>query len=345
MTGRNLFSLFRQDLLVSLRNSLFWFLVATVLLLVVVVHFALPSGQAAPPTVYFFDGTHGKLLEQALLKAEIDAQFMASAATVEQAVSEDHTATGVVVQGTIDAPRATIIHSGQVSQQQVNIIHASLEQLFAALTGTEQAGVYTVELLRETAEPIPPNLSAVPAMLIGEVVSTAFMLAAVLLFQEKQDGSILAYRVSPGTTTGYILSKTLVLTLMCLLLGTGLVMLTVGPTVNWLLLPTITLAAIFFTLAGIIIGVFYDNLSEWLLPGGGIIVLSMLPLISYAYPAFAPKFITWIPTYQIVFAVGETLFPTGRSVLPAIWLLLALIAVAWPVCHLLVRKRLLREGS
>ena len=36
------------------------------------------------------------------------------------------------------------------------------------------------------------------------------MLVAVMIFQEKQEDSIRAYRISPGTVAGYILSKTLV---------------------------------------------------------------------------------------------------------------------------------------
>ena len=108
----------------------------------------------------------------------------------------------------------------------------------------------------------------------------------------------------------------------------------------------VALASILMTLVGMIVAVFFRSLSEWFFPGALLLIVNMLPVVSYAAPVFSPKFITLIPSYPLIFAVNNILFaPTKQGYMgPLVLLLLAEILVAFAVCYLLVHKKLMKDG-
>jgi hypothetical protein len=178
-------------------------------------------------------------------------------------------------------------------------------------------------------------------------VLLGFFIVAVLVFQEKQEGAIRAYRVSPAGPLAYILSKNLLLVVLALPYGGLLVLAGRGLEVNYLnLFILIILSSSLMTFAGLFVAVFFNNISEWFFIGVFILILNMLPLIAYAMPAFAPAWLTWIPSYPVVFGVREILFPTGKSgfMLPMAGLLAAQTAVALAAAYWAVSTRLMREA-
>jgi len=344
MKPRNFLTLFRQDAAIALRNSLVWFMLFTAVLMIVLVRFAMPDGWEPKQAMFWHDATQEQTLSTALRQMGQGDLLLESSGELEAAVAADKNAVGVIYTGSITNPQVTLLSNGNLSPERVNIIQAALEQFQAGLTGAQRPEV-TVETLRPKAAPIPRNLSSVPILLTFEVLITGFMLVAVLMFQEKQEGSIRAYRISPGTVGGYILSKTFVFTLLGIVYGTIFVLASMGLSLNWpLLLAAIALGAAFYTLLGIAVAVFFGNLSEWFMPGFTLLILNFLPIISYALPTFAPGFLAWIPSYYAVYGLGEILFPTGASLLPMFLYLGLGTALAYGLCHLLVTKKLMKEG-
>lgn len=346
MTAKNLFNLFRQDLTISLRNSLVWFMGFTALLMIVLVRFALPSDfQLEQQRMYWYDGTQENYLGAALEQMGLGDYILESPQALEEKVAQNPGAIGVIYQGSITHPRVTLITNGEISAQSLALVEASLEQIQAGLLGATDRRGFTIQTLNPGGKPIPPNMASVPILLTFEVLITGFMLVAVLMFQEKQEGSIRAYRISPGTTAAYIFSKTLVFTLLGLVYGTVFVLATMGLAVNWpALLAAMALGAAFYTLLGIALAVFFSNLSEWFVPGFALLVLNFLPIISYAVPTFSPRLLTLVPSYYAVFGFGEILFPTGASLLPMFAYLGIGIFVVYTVCHLLVHHKMMKEG-
>lgn len=343
MKPRSLAMLFRQDLTIAMRNSLVWFMLFTVVLMFILVRFALPEGWEPEQAMFWHDATNEQVLAAALKNMGREDYLLDSREAVEEAVKADKSAVGAVYTGSISSPQVTLITNGNLSPERVNIIQASLEQFQAGLTGTDRT--VAMETLRPGAKPIPRNMAFLPIVVTFEVLITGFLLVAVLMFQEKQDGSIRAFRISPGTAGGYILSKTLVFTLLGLIYGSVLILATMGPRVNWpIVLGAMALGAAFYTLLGIAVAVFFSNLSEWFVPGLAVLVLNFLPIISYALPTFSPEFMTWIPSYHAVFGMGEILFPTGSSLTNMVLYLGIGTAAAYALCHLLVTKKLMKEG-
>jgi len=251
---------------------------------------------------------------------------------------------GIIYAGSPASPQVTLAVNGDLSPERQNLVQAALEQIQAGLIGRPRPD-YTVETLRPKAPAIPRNLSSVPILLTFEVLITGFMLVAVLVFQEKQEGSIRAYRISPGTVSGYILAKTLVFTLLGLTYGSILILATMGIPQNWpLLLAAMAMGAALYTMLGLAVAVFFSNLSEWFMPGFTVLVLNFLPIISYALPTFSPGFMTWIPSYYAVFGLGELLFPTGASLAPMFLYFGIGILIAFALCQVLVTKKLMKEG-
>lgn len=341
MKPRNLFMLFRQDLAVALRNSLVWFMLFTALLMIVMVRFAIPADFELEQAMFWHDATQEQQMAAVIRQKGQGDLLLPSPSAVEEAVAEDRGAVGVIYSGNA----AKLVTNGDISPERLNLIQATLEQMQAAITGAARPEI-AVETLRPRTEAIPRNLSAVPMLLTFEVLITGFLLVAVMIFQEKQEGSIRAFRISPGTVTGYILAKTTVFTLLGLVYGSILVLATIGVPANWgPLLGVMAIGAILYILMGIAVAVFFNNLSEWFIPGLTVLILNFLPIISYALPTFSPRILTWIPSYYAVFAMGEVLFPTGARLTPMLVYYAVGIVIAFALCYILVTKKLMKEGN
>ena len=179
----------------------------------------------------------------------------------------------------------------------------------------------------------------------SEVLVLGFLFVAVFIFQEKSEGSIRAYRVSPGGTATYILAKTLVFMALGVVYGLGLVTAAMGFSVNYgALLLLIVLGVNLYTFLGISVAVFFRNISEWFFTGVLLLAINMAPLASLMFPMFSPRWLTWLPSYPVVFGLSEALFPSGRSILPLAGLLAVENVLAYTLCYVLTRQKLMKEG-
>lgn len=344
---KGLLNLFKKDMIVALRNSLFWVLIVTLILMIVVVKFAIPDEIEIRDNRVIYDNSQDKALEGVLLNTGLQEENLVfSEEEVRKRVEENSQSVGIIYEGSLEDPHFTVIHHGDINPQQQRLIDASLEALVVALRGVGQGGNYEVEFVRPQGPPISRKLTTIPSLLVFEVLILGFMYIALFMFQEKEEGSIRAYRISPGFTSQYILSKALVFMVVGLIYGFSLVIFTVGTSFNFLYLAiAIIMGSALYTFLGGIVGVFFNSISEWFVIGIGLLMINMVPIISNLYPSFSPRFVTWIPSYPILSIFHEILFPTGKIILSTMLLVLAITIGAYIVCHLLVEKRLMKEGK
>ncbi len=112
-------------------------------------------------------------------------------------------------------------------------------------------------------------MTGLPALLAFEVIVLGFLLVAVFIFQEKSDGSIKAYCISPGGTLSYLLSKTALFAVIVLIYGLFFLLFTIGIPEQLLKISVVLLlASALYTLLGIIVEVFFRGISDWLFVGG-----------------------------------------------------------------------------
>jgi ABC-2 type transport system permease protein/fluoroquinolone transport system permease protein len=306
-------SLLSQDLVLAWRNGHVAVVVAIALLMIALIIF-LPAELSSGPNEYLLDELSGAPVRDALIDLGADVQGLPeSRSSFDDLLSANPNATGVIVGGTVDRPEVEIIQRTAMPEESINLLTATLDLVLRSLQVGELPTA-PVERLRPQAAVIPLNLSGVPVFLAFEVGILGFLLVAVFVFQEKQEGTVRAYRVTPAGLAAYLASKASVFTILGLVYGVAVVLVGFGAAVNWpVLLGLLVWASLFMTIFGLGFAVWFDNLSHWFFPGLALLVLNMLPFFAYIYPVFNPTWLRFIPSYSLVFALREVLFPTGDA--------------------------------
>ena len=273
--------------------------------------------------------------------------MISSEAEMQATLAESQRAQGVIFRGSLEAPEFEIIVQGNINEQNINLLKKSLDTLIQTMRGATQPVNAEITILSPDSEPIPLNKNMIPIFMSFEVILLGFMIGAVLIFQSKQEGTIRAYRVSPGGTLVFILSKVILYDTISLIYGLVVALAAFGTAPNYLHLALMILgASTLMTLLGLAIAVFFTNISEWFFAGAMLLVVAMMPTLSYAMPIFTPAFITWIPTYRIIFGFRDILFGMGSlATLNQTFLILGIALVAsFAICYLAVDKRLMKAG-
>jgi ABC-2 type transport system permease protein/fluoroquinolone transport system permease protein len=346
---RRLASLLRQDLVLAWRNGHVAVVLAIAALMVALIVF-LPGEISRGPGEYLLDTIPGAPVRAAVLDLGGNtAALPATRGEFDELLGSNPNTVGIVVGGSLDRPVVEIITRTNLPEQTVNLLVASVEQVLRHARG-ETPAEYPVEYLRPAATVVPLNLSGVPIFLAFEVGILGFLLVAVFVFQEKQEGTIRAYRVTPGGLWPYLASKALVFTVIGIAYGAIVIVLGFSLSgtslaVNWpAILVLVTWASLFMTTFGLGFAAWFNNLSHWFFPGLGLLVLNLLPFVSYVYPVWSPAWVTVIPSYGLVYALREALFSTGEPELIGRTLVAGLPWLAGAVAFgaLSVQNRLLK---
>lgn len=345
---KRMLNLMKQDSKVALRNYFHLVILILAVLMSLIINFAIPEEVKLTPTELFFDNTPGKVFQEYLISEGVERdRFFNTREALKEEVRKKDNSLGIIVEGELDRARVTIIHQGTESEEILNLLDATIESALDRIRGIERETNHRVEYLRPKSAPVPFNKNTIPVIVFMEAIMLGFLLIAVMVFQEKEEGSIRAYRVSPGGTLEYILSKATVNMGLGVIYATLLVMFTMGFRVNYpALLALVALSSFFITMLGLAVSAFFRNLQEFLFVGVFILSILAFPVGSYYSPAFSPDIITWLPSYPILFGVREILFPTGKTGFIAS-LNLLLIAESLGmllISYLVVKRRLMKEG-
>lgn len=346
-----LINLIKQDALLSWRNGLV-IVTAVTLAVIVTLYWTLPlmvpgeidfgAGQ------YYYDDTDDGSFQNYMISAGADEEaFVSERDELETLVSEGTGNTGIVVHGTSDSLSFEFVFKNRPSDKAVNILQAAMRNASAAVRGESFGEPIRLDVLRPGSKPLAANQSLVTVMLAFEAMILGFLFVAVVVFGEKKEGSMRAYRVSPSGLLNYALSKTLVFTLMSTFYGLLMVLLTIGPGADFLsLTPVLFLACGVMTALGLGIAVFFNNISEWFAPGVLALSINMISIIPYQIPTFKAGLLTYLPGYHVIFGVTEILYPTGKSnfagpmyITLAVWFAVSALFAIWAV-----NKNVMREA-
>jgi len=346
MRGRSrLSALLRQDLLLAHRTGLFAIVLGLAVVLALVVNFALPTVISLTAHEYVVDLAEGRPVARALEAAGRGDVLLASVDDLKRRVADDRSAVGLVFRGTPESPQVELHLQGSEPQATVNSLEAVASTLWNSAVGTGPGGAHRLVELRPGSAKVPFNKGLVPVLLVFEVVLLGFMFAGVMVFQEKAEGSIKAYRVSPAGPWPYIISKAAVNLTLSLVYGLLLVLFTLGPRPALLgVLGLVALASLLMTLFGLFLSSFYTGLSDFLYVLLLVIIVFTLPAASYFSPAFKLPLSEFMPSYPLLFGVRELAFPTGKTgfLAPMVLTLLAEIAVVAGLARWAVERKLLR---
>lgn len=313
---KRLAGLFKKDTKIAYRNFFFGIVVLSAALLIVVTNFFIPEKiNTDAKIIYYYEGGNEQSLVPLLKFLENKAGNLRvdSKEEIAQKMEKDRNTIGMVIKQVNNSPSIEFVMQGYESEKTKRALEISMK----AVLDAGKAGSTNIKtvVLKDAAGDmdIPFNLWIIPVMILSEPVMLGFILIAVLAFMEKEEGTTKSYLVSPGRVPEYLGSKIILMVILGLMSTFLITSFTVGFNVNWpMLLLIVTVGSIFGSTLGLLIASFFNSLSKsmvWL------VIISMilsLTQVSYFMPSFAPLYLTIVPTYGMLFALKEAIFPSGN---------------------------------
>ena len=132
------------------------------------------------------------------------------------------------------------------------------------------------------AATVPFNHLMVPIFLFSDAAMIGLLFIIALIFMEKEEGTLMAYLVTPGRVFEYLLSKALSLALLAVVFTAIFVPPILGMQPNYLhLLAVMVVTSIFTSLLGAWLGLYFENLNQAMFPMVGLIVVLGIPAVAY----------------------------------------------------------------
>ncbi|MGE5654900.1 MAG: ABC transporter permease [Bacillota bacterium] len=344
---RSFATLLKQDLLLAYRNGFLVVVLVMVALIAPLIDFAIPKELKLGAEEYVLDLTEGKQITPYFVRQGIDSRLLLT--SEEQLMSimqQNKRAVSVVFRGSTDHPEVTVYHQGYEPPKAIRLLQPVGAEVWSQTAGAGAVTFHRVQNLRPEAGKVPFNKSLIPFFIATDVTVVGFYLVAVMVFQEKAERTLRAYRISPSGTWSYILSKILTNVILSVAYGALLLLSTMGFAAEYLGALLLCAAASFLiTAAGLLVSVFFDSLSEFIFIAVLITMVLALPMASYFFPSFKLSFFPFVPSYPVMFGMRELLFPTGRSgyLLPMVLSLTGEGLLALLISYWAVDRRLMHE--
>jgi len=341
-------NLTKQDLTILMRNNFHLIVIGLAVIMVILVNFVIPGQVKITPKELFFDNTNNNIVQDYLLKNDVQKdRFVDSEKKLYERLNQNSNTLGVIIDGNKDNTSFTIIGQGNENDEAFNLLSAAMANLIDRIKNNQNENI-NIQYLRPQQPNIPFNQKLIPIIIFTEVILLGFLLVAVIVFQEKEEGGIKAFRVSPANTIVYILSKVsanLILAYLYLLI---VLLFTLGFNVNYLnIFVLTTLGSILMTLLGLSISVFFKNLEEFIFVALIVLSILALPMMTYLTPSFSPDFFRFLPSYSVLFGLRELLFTSGKnSILFNLNMLLVLEGIGmFIIATWSVNRKLMKEGK
>jgi len=346
---RRLIGLLKKDFTIAFRNFFFLIVLIVAVLLIIVTNFLIPEEVKMDSKIlYTVEGEKTKEIQNIiqLLEQQEANKRVKGRDDILREMKVDKEAIGLLIELDKGKPNFEIMFQGYENEQSKNALILSLESMMN-INNLSNPDIETVVLRSPMdKENIPFNKGFVPLMILNEPVMLGFIFLATLIFMEKDEDTIRAYMVSPGGIAEYLWSKVVLIIVLGLISTVIITIFTVGLRVNWLMLIVITIAgSLFSSTVAMFVASFFENISKAMIWVIGISILLTAPMISYFVPSFAPRLVTIIPTYSLMFAIREAIFPSGNNTIfyESIVILITISAVLFGLSIISYKRSLLRD--
>ena len=311
-----------QDFKRLLSNALFWVITVTLVLIIALINFALP--QSTTQSQYRIFAYHTAISNGQVVTVESEKEL-------RQAVQKGE-AIGLLGQ---EDGSLTVLNPG-LSQKTVRAV-------MTMLLGTPDTSVL-VESIDPDSEIIPFNKRMTPVFICFEALIIGFILGGALMLTEKESGVIRALRIAPMGVDRYLVSKTVLFSIIAVIYALLMALLCIG--VHFSILQFIALSffgAAIFSLMGLAFTAFFKDMSSWFFSMALLLSINMLPVVAYMEPSFSPLWMRAIPSYTMIFAYEKILFGGGVS-LGAAATVAAWCTAMYLISRVIVGRLLLAKG-
>lgn len=284
---KSILSLIMVDLKLVLKNIFFWVLIGMLVAIIFTVNFLLPK-EITPNSPDFV--TYGFEISGYRQVDTIDR--------IKELVAQDENIVGVA----LDKGTYTVFANNFSKKQAAAVILPYIAQ-------TAGATQVLVSQTGSTITPPPFNKRCLPVFICFEAVVQGFLLAGVLMLNEKSGKIVRALQVAPVSALHYWIAKILLFSVVGSLYALLMATFTVGfhfPVVPFILVSV--LASAIFTMLGMITAVFFRSLNNWFMLASLILGINMLTMFAYIFPSMTLPFMRLIPSYPFIFIFEQILF-------------------------------------
>ncbi|MFZ7132494.1 MAG: ABC transporter permease [Eubacteriales bacterium] len=312
-----------QDFKRLLTNALFWVITATLVLIIALINFALPeniSEESYRIFTYHIDYYAGQTT--AVNSEEELRQIVKESGTIGLLGNDD---------GSI-----TVLNPG--------LSEKTVRSMMTMLHSPSDTNV-EVESINENNQAIPFNKRMTPVFICLEALIIGFILGGALMLSEKEEGTIRAMQIAPMGVDKYLISKTMLFSIIAVLYALLMASFSVGfgfSIFHFVLLSFF--GAAIFSLIGLAFTTFFRDMSSWFFSMALLLSVNMLPVVAYSEPSFSPLWLRVIPSYSLIFAYENILFGMGRSLLPTVFTVIGWCIGAYLISRFMVGRYLLSKG-
>lgn len=302
--------LIKKDTIMILNNYFLYVTIFIAVLFILLVNFVIPENIGVEPKIIMLsEYKEGDVILNKLAEENPNIQTVKTRKELEEKMEENFNSMGYVL---IDPQNVEYVLQGYENDITKNLLELEIESSYQEFGSTPNFSM--TKLRNVNTEKLPFNKSIVPLFLVMEPALLGLFLIATMVFTEKEERTIKAYAVTPGSMLSFLVSKEIVLIALGFVSLLSVTLLTIGFEANygWLILLTIC-GSLMGSGMGLLIASFFDNLSQamvWVIVGA--IILS-LPFASYFAPSFSPLLVRVLPVYPLMFAYKEAIFSTGNT--------------------------------
>jgi ABC-type multidrug transport system permease subunit len=350
---RRLASSFALDNRVFFRSNYYFVQLGIAAIYLVLILVVVPDDASTKPTLYLADRTTSSELAARFdgdARPEIttigEVSFVDDEREVRASVRGNEGSLGAVV---TDAGPEQFFFQGQESARARKLMVADISHALDAIVGGDAATAEAIptRLLGKAQDPITFNKALVPMLLFLDAGMIGMIFIAAAMFKEREDGVLRALMVSPAAVWEYLTSKAAALAVLALVFGAAFVPIAVGSRPDYLPLAGIlALGSISTTVIGAAVAVRFTTFQQFFFPSIVLInVLGLIPAVSYLVPSFNASWMQWLPTYHFMYAVRETVYPSGNG--DVIWqafvVMTIVTAVFMALCLTSFKSQLVRR--
>ena len=181
----------------------------------------------------------------------------------------------------------------------------------------------TVQALGTNYSTLSDKQNVLPVILTFNGSLMGLFIIASYIFLDKLEGVIKAFAITSSSVRTYLLSKAAIVTTSALAVSLVITipLMGLGPNYFGLILLLIT-TGFFISALGLLIGSYYENITQAFGIIFILIIFFVIPNISYFIPSFSPGWIRFLPTYWFIQGFKECLLEKGDLSF-VLWLSLA----------------------
>lgn len=299
MNVSRLFSMTRKDVVMTTRESFFFFMIFLPIVMSIVLTYALATfGTATPSVGVFGEGEVVDILER---EPSIKVSVVTSEENLRKAVLEGEYDAGLIIPSDSDIAAGTLpvlLISGKSLLNERLTIGATLVEAFREGAGVEE--VVTIETKLIGTEEFSIEERLVPFILVYATMIAAMILSASLI-EEREFKTLNAVLVTPITPLEVILAKSLYGMFLGLILGILILVLNSSLTGGiHLILLFLILGTLFAVGIGLVAGVVMKDITDLISRMKLLGFFFMIPALVILFPQI-PQWVGKIfPTYYFI---------------------------------------------